>query len=106
MKINGTQGYQKYQSYMTSIRNDEPTSFKALLDEHVSTQGAGNTDKVMISEDAVLKAELGRATTAMSLEIDSLGGAERLNSLQKAIQDGTYNVSTDELADAILGYQV
>lgn len=103
MKINQAQGLQQYQNYVPSVKAEETASFKTLLEEKFAVQNTGNTDKVTISEDAAMKAELGRAATAIGSEINGLGSAQRLAELKMAIDSGGYNVSTAALADAILG---
>lgn len=98
MKINPSGGREIYQAYLQSAKNND------------NAQKAGapqarpiNTDKVTLSGDAAAMAEIGRARAAMAAEVESAGDPARLEALRGQVQAGTYFVSTDALAGAIMG---
>lgn len=59
-------------------------------------------DKVSISPEAASFAEIDRSTKTIASEISGSASQERINSLKAQIAAGTYNVSADDVADAIL----
>lgn len=100
MKINPNAGYERYQSYVQSVKSNEATQAKG---ESRAAAAAENTDKVTLSGSAAARAELSRAASAAATEVDALGNIERLSALLERVQAGTYYVPTENLAGAILG---
>lgn len=99
MKINPS-GYEQYQSYVKSVKNREAAQVKS---EAKGKQAASNTDKVTLSNEAVARSEYGRVSAAVASEVDGLVSASRLDDLREQVQSGSYYVSTDSLANAIIG---
>lgn len=98
MKINPSAGFNKYQTYVSSLKNTDKAGAKVSAD---SSRAQGeNTDKVSLSENALARVEASRAAAA---EVESLGSAARISELKAQVEAGEYYVSTDKLADAILG---
>lgn len=97
MKINLPSGLDKYQTYVKSVKSGEASGAKAA-----ARAGAGNTDKVTISESAVARAEAGRVAPGIAAEVEGSAGPERLEELHAAVQNGTYSVAAGDVADAIL----
>lgn len=100
MKIN-LSGFDAYQNIVKGTQRGESAVTKKTS---TASSSAANTDKVTFSESAAARAELHRLAASISAEVDGVGSEERLATLQKQIQAGSYNVPTQELADAILGY--
>lgn len=101
MKINPSPGFNKYQTYVNSLKNSDKSGAKVPAGQG-GVQGE-NTDKVMLSENAVARAEAGRVAAAAGAEVESLGNVERIAELKAQVESGEYYVSTDDLANAILG---
>ncbi len=59
-------------------------------------------DTVSISPEAASFREIERSTRTISSDIENYASQEKINSLKAQIADGTYNVSAEEVADAIL----
>jgi len=74
--------------------------------ENIKTSDADKVcvkhDTVSISPEAASFREIDRSTKAISSDIESSVSQEKINSLKAQIADGTYNVSEEEVADAIL----
>ena len=68
-----------------------------------SRPAAGQRDKVSISPEASSYREIDKTTKSISSEVSGAASQEKLNSLKAQIQAGTYSVSADKVADAILG---
>lgn len=98
MKINSS-GLDRYKSYLQSVGNGEGGSAKTKEKNKVT---ANNTDKITISGEAAAKAELGRLASTVAAEVEGAVSAERLGELRAAVQDGSYYVSSEDLADAML----
>lgn len=100
MKINGSAGLEQYKNYVQKLKKDEAAAAKTP----VGAKAAGpNTDKVTLSGEAAARAELSRAVTVMSAEVDAPADAARMEALRAKVADGSYYVASDDLANAILG---
>jgi flagellar biosynthesis anti-sigma factor FlgM len=62
-------------------------------------------DTIQISSQGKAQQEIGRIVSEIMDEVSQNAGAERLESLKAAIADGSYHVSSDDLADAILNWE-
>lgn len=100
MKINPSAGYDKYQTYVQSVKNKEAAQAKS---EAKGKAAGTNTDKVTLSNEAIARAEYGRVAAAVASEVDGSASAARLDALRDQVQSGSYYVPTDTLASAILG---
>lgn len=100
MKINPNAGYERYQSYVQSVKSKEVAQAKG---ESRTAAAAENTDKVTLSGSAAARAELTRVASATATEVNALGNTERLSALIERVEAGTYYVPTESLASAILG---
>lgn len=103
MKINPSGGYGLYQPYVSSVKSGEVAQADTKAKE-TKAKGAvaANTDKITFSGEASAKAEIGRVTSTYSAEVNSFGSAERLAALREQVREGTYQVSAEDLADAII----
>lgn len=95
MKINPLSSYNLYSSYAKGTGKVRRTAVPA-------PESAGKTDTISFSPEAREQQELSQVTGSILNELNEPESASRLQAIQKAIQDNTYRVSTDELADAIL----
>lgn len=96
MKINPLSSYGIYRSaYAKEAGKVRHTAAPAA-------EIAGKTDTISFSPEAREQQELGQVAGAILNELNAPESPSRLQAIQKAIEDNTYHVSTDELADAIL----
>lgn len=96
INLNACNGYLKAQEI-----NSQPVK------ENEFIQPAGGKlnvkhDKVSISPEAASFAEISRSTKTIASEVSSTASQEKINSLKAQIAAGTYKVSADDVADAIL----
>ncbi len=63
---------------------------------------AVKTDSLSFSSEASMFKECGKVIKSAVAEITSPASEDRINSLRQQIKNGTYNVSSDMIADAIL----
>ena len=90
-------------SYQTAKLNPSGRKSSAIKDEKGITSGIkAKADSISISSDASNYGEISRLSNAIRSEIDAANGAERLASIKEAIRNGSYSVSSDEVAGAIL----
>lgn len=68
------------------------------------TESAVNTDRVLISAEAATRGELGHVVQNAASEVETSVGSARLAQLSQSIEAGEYNVSADDLVNAILGF--
>ncbi len=65
-------------------------------------QVAAKTDSFSLSSEASMFKECGRVIKSSVAEITASAGDERINSLRQQIKNGSYNISAEKIADAIL----
>ena len=68
----------------------------------ICKMSSGNTDKVTISQGAAARAEAGRVASSLAAEVEGSASPERMEALRRAVQDGSYEVPSVDVADAIL----
>lgn len=66
------------------------------------TAVAAKKDSFSLSSEASMFKECGKVIRASVAEITAPADDSRINSLRQQIRNGTYNVSSEQLADAIL----
>jgi anti-sigma28 factor (negative regulator of flagellin synthesis) len=103
MKVNPSAGYEQYKTYVQKLKSEESAPGKAA--RAARGGAAANTDKVTISGDGAARAEFGRVAASLAAEVEGAASPERLNRLKAAVEDGSYLVPAEALADAILGYE-
>lgn len=96
MKINSA-GLEHYQSYVKAVKSGEGPGAKTKPVPAVPQ----NTDVVSISQDAAVRAEVGRIAYGVTAEAEGAFG-EKIAALRTAVQNGSYAVSATSVADAIL----
>jgi anti-sigma28 factor (negative regulator of flagellin synthesis) len=67
-----------------------------------SVNSASNKDVIAISEEGLKHSEYGKTVRAVASEVFQDVPAERISSLRTAIENGTYIISSDRIADSIL----
>lgn len=97
MKINAS-GLERYKSYVSAVKKEETQAAKSKGLKTVSS----NTDKVEISQDAASRAEVARLASSVALEVEGTASPQRLREITENIENGTYFVSAQDVADAIL----
>lgn len=94
MKING----EKIEGLYSYAKAD-----KAAAEKNVNIEMGAAKDKVTISIEARAYSAKGRLTRIVVDEVTRQTPSEKLLKLKNEIASGTYNVSSDEIAAAILG---
>lgn len=92
MNINPTSAFGFYK--LNSAKTAKPSAARAK-------EGKANQDTISISPDASLQRELDEAVKLTAREMQGVD-AGRLNGIREAVENGSYYVPTDKLADAIL----
>lgn len=62
---------------------------------------ASKTDSFSLSSEASMFRECGKVIKSSVAEITAPADEDRINSLRQQIKNGTYNISSDMIADAI-----
>lgn len=96
MKINSTLLNKAYRTGITT-KDKKTTNSSAVVTEGM------NTDKVTMSSSALSASFANKVSKNVAEEIESSYSTTSLEELKSAIQNGTYDISNEKLADAILG---
>lgn len=96
MNIN-TNVYKQYVKSGGSKRCYSSYSYNAA-----DTAVAAKKDSFSLSSEASMFKECGKVIRASVAEITASADDSRINSLKQQIRNGTYNVSSEQLANAIL----
>lgn len=102
MKINPTAAYQAYNRISERNRTLRRTGLAA---EGMAPK-AGNTDQIQISHEGARLVEAEQLSRSIMAEIQEPASPERIESLRRAVQSGSYNVPTDRLVDAVIRHFV
>ena len=89
-----------YQTNKISPSGRKTTSIKG--EKAVSSGIEAKADSISISSDAASYGEIYKLGYAIRSEIDSANTADRIASIKEAIRNGSYSVSSDDVAGAIL----
>ncbi len=98
MKIRSTNGYANINS-VSSIKNKNGDAGV----QSIAMKTDNKSDIIKISAEGTFQAELDKETKAISEEISDISAEEKINSIKEQIDNGTYFVSSENIADAILG---
>ncbi len=102
MKINAPGGLGQYKSYIQTLKSTElPAKDKVKS----TVSGSVKTDTVSISEDAVVRSEVGRIAGAIGAEVERSAPSARIESLRSAVAAGSYFVPAEDVAAAILSIE-
>lgn len=96
INVNMYNGYLRAQE-LSSGSNPKPSGAKK--------SGKEKTDVVSFSSNAVNMKEFGSTAKEIAQKIES-SSAEKLARIREQIKTGDYNVSSAQVADAILGYNL
>jgi len=69
---------------------------------NVGKTAVAKTDSFSLSSEASMFRECGKVIKASVAEITAPADENRINSLRQQIKNGTYNISSEKIADAIL----
>lgn len=94
VNLNVYNNYLKTQEYGTHNKESEPGTA-------VKPSGT-KQDQVCISADAAAYSARDKQVKAIASEVNAIGSPERLHALHDQIQSGTYQVSPERVADAML----
>ncbi len=89
-----------YKQYVKSGSSRHCTNLHYTATE--KTVAVGKTDSFSLSSEASMFRECGKVIRNSINEITASASEDRINSLRQQIKDGTYNVSSDQIASAIL----
>lgn len=67
-----------------------------------SIHNTANTDVVSFSEEGIRQSEFGKIVRTIAAEVSADSPADRIQSLRASIEAGTYSVTGEMIADAIL----
>ncbi len=96
MKINPSAVNRYYQA---GVKNTgESISSLTQTDKRSSAK----VDTVSISSAGSSQCEIGKITKSVMKEISRLDDPARIDAIQKAVEDGTYQISASAVADSIL----
>lgn len=87
---------------LSAYRNTSSVSGKRGKYDVSADKGAVKTDKVTISAEGSDYAQTVKIQNDISAEVSEYGSADRLAAIKKQIADGSYGVSSKEIADRIL----
>jgi flagellar biosynthesis anti-sigma factor FlgM len=89
---------------LTKIENAYDASLKTGEGRAASGEETGfPKDRVCLSEQSQKQGEFPDATTLATEKVQQGTSPEKLRQLKAAIENGTYRVDGDQIADAILG---
>lgn len=96
MKINSTL---LNKAYRTGLSAKDPKNPKNT----VISNETMHTDKISMSSTALSASFASKVSKNVAEDIESEYSATSLSAIKSAIQSGTYHISSEKLADAILG---
>ncbi len=88
--------------YKQYVKSGSSKRYCAFSYSPAEKTAAAKTDSFSLSSEASMFRECGKVIRASVAEITSPAGDSRINALKQQIRSGTYNVSSDQIADAIL----
>ena len=98
MQVNAAKAYGLYKANMRKqAETDAAVPARADL-----AAKPGNTDQVSISFEGVRQREIEKVSSSILSEIEQPSDPEKLRSVQAAVQNNTYHVSTGDLVDAVM----
>lgn len=97
MKINNN-GIERYKSFVQAVRKEESVAGK----NKAHSAMPANMDKVTLSEEATSFAAARSLAAPLAAEVETAGAPARVEELRVAVANGSYFVSAENVADAIL----
>lgn len=88
-----------YKQYVKSGCSRIPRSYSYSGCEKVAAE---KKDSFSLSSEASMFRECGKVIKSAVAEITSSAGEDKINSLKQQIENGSYNISSGQIADAIL----
>jgi len=97
MEIKPSSGFNIYKANARSAMNCENSVGKS-----VSSAAPNKMDTISISAQGAQQKETAKLVSSITKEITADADSAKVNALKTAIQNGTYSVSAEKIADAIL----
>ncbi|WP_312643751.1 flagellar biosynthesis anti-sigma factor FlgM [Hydrogenoanaerobacterium sp.] len=97
MEIKPTAGYNIYKANMRNTSNPENSSAKSA-----PSAATGKMDTISISAQGAQQKEAAKLTAAITKEVTADADAAKIDALKKAVQNGTYHIPAEKIAQAIL----
>ncbi len=98
IKIRSTNGYANINSVSGTKNKNNDAGVQGI-----AMKTDNKSDIIKISAEGTFQAELDKEVKAISEEINDISSEEKINSIKEQIDNGTYFVSSENIADAILG---
>ncbi|NLK70433.1 MAG: flagellar biosynthesis anti-sigma factor FlgM [Clostridiales bacterium] len=99
MKIRPANGFNKINSVSSSKIKSSDVSTQSSV---TAMKADKKSDIITISAEGTFQAELDREIKDISEEINEISSDEKINAIKEQITNGTYFVSSEDVADAIL----
>lgn len=97
MKIRSTNGYLNVNSVSSTKNKKTDAGVQGM-----TMKTDSKSDIITISAEGTFQAEIDKEIKAISEEISNISSEEKVNSIKEQIANGTYFVSSENVADAIL----
>ncbi|NLP26609.1 MAG: flagellar biosynthesis anti-sigma factor FlgM [Clostridiales bacterium] len=97
IKINSTNAYAKINTVSSSKNKGKDTTIESMV-----TKADKKSDIITISAEGTFQAELDKEIKTISEEISEISSEDRINSIKERVSNGTYFVTSEDVADAIL----
>ena len=89
-------------SYSVTGKMNVSGSKKPGSSKNDKSSVSSKKDSISLSSNGVKNSGLYKLNATMRSEIDALSSQERISAIKASIRNGSYNVSSEEVADAIL----
>lgn len=97
IKINSTNAYAK----INAVSSSKSKSKDTIIESAVS-KADKKSDIITISAEGTFQAELDKEIKTISEEINEISSEDRINLIKEQVSNGTYFVTSEDVADAIL----
>lgn len=99
MKINSALINKTYGTQAGSVSGKKTKSDKVIFDT-----ASAKTDKVLVSQEAMTAKTIASAAKAITDELNEDYGSHRIAMLKEAIQNGTYHIDSEKIAQAMINH--
>lgn len=89
-------------SYSVSGKMNVSGAKKNSLNKNDKKISDVKLDSISISNNAVKNSEIFKLNSTIRAEIDGASNSDKISALREAVKNGSYNVSSDDIAGAIL----
>lgn len=104
MKIDFNNGYMRVNALKRTYRSDNTAATGNNINNEPKNSDSMSADVISISPDAACRHEIDTTVKKITSEIvnSSQADDDRIESLRTQIQNGTYNISAGDVANAVL----